>query len=285
MAIKNGNRADADEKTAFAKNKNDISAKSIKRYLESGDIRVEFSECVTSTNDIVKLRAENGEKEGLLFVAASQTAGKGRMGRKFISQKDTGIYFSILLRPELKAADTLLITTCAAVAAAKAIEELSGKKTLIKWVNDIYIGDKKVCGILTSASFDGKNGIISYAVLGIGVNVYFDDASVPFEIADIAGGMFDTPDYPSDAASRVAARITDLFMNEYAVIEEKNFVPFYRSRSYLDGREITVIKPSGTYAARAIEIDDSCALVVEYENGETERLTSGDVSTKIKKSY
>ncbi len=257
-----------------------LSADSISRYITNDFVRVEYCECVTSTNTLLKQRAENGEKEGLLLVAAEQTAGRGRLGRSFLSQKGTGIYFSLLLRPDLKPADSLLITTCAAVAVALAIEEISGKKTAIKWVNDIYMNDRKVAGILTEASFDMQNGKLAYAVPGIGINMCFDE--IPAEIKDIAGSVFDKTDIVPDAASKIVARTVDIFMNEYKTLTDKKFLSFYKERDYLKNQRISVIKPTGERDAMANGIDDDFRLFVTYDNGEQEYLSTGEVSTKRK---
>ncbi len=259
-----------------------LSPRSIAENITDSRIRVKYEECVTSTNTIVRERAESGEKEGLLLVAAEQTQGKGRLGRKFLSQKGTGVYFSLLLRPDMSPSDSLLITTCAAVAVSKAISEITGKETLIKWVNDIYMNDRKVCGILTQASFDSEGNKLSYAVLGIGINIHFDKETLPDEIKDIAGSIFDTQNIPYDAVNRIVARTVDIFMKEYDEITKKSFLDYYRQHSYLDGKEITVIKSDGNYSATAIGINEDLSLIVRYDNGGEEALFTGEVSTKVR---
>lgn len=257
-----------------------FSAHSIGKYITHDNIRVQYMDCVTSTNTIVKEMAENGEEEGLVLIAAEQTAGKGRLGRRFESQKGTGVYFSILLRPQLSPSQSLLITTCAAVAVAKAIEKNTGRMTKIKWVNDIYMHDRKVSGILTQASFDMEGNKLSFAVLGIGINMYFEDNSLPDEIKDIAGAVFsEKPD--GDAVSRIVADTVNFFFDEYRVLGGKHFLFDYVSRSYLDGKRINVIKPSYIIPAEAIGIDDEFRLHVRYDDMSEEYLSSGEVSTKV----
>lgn len=257
-----------------------LSAESISRYITNKNVRVEYCDCVTSTNTILKQRAENGEDEGLLLVASEQTAGKGRLGRSFSSQKGTGVYFSLLLHPDLNLADSLLITTCAAVAVAKAIEEISGKNTAIKWVNDIYMNDRKVAGILTEASFDIKNERLAYAVLGIGINICFNE--IPHEIKDIAGSVFNENDIIPDAPSKIVGRTVDIFMSEYKNITQKNFLPFYIEHDYLKNQPIRVIKPTGDRDAVAKGIDRDFRLLVTYDDGTWENLSTGEVSVKRK---
>lgn len=259
-----------------------LSAAEISRYITDSSVRVEYIDCVDSTNTALKQRAENGESEGLLLVASEQTAGRGRLGRSFSSQKGSGVYFSILLRPDLNPADSLLITTCAAVSAAKAIETVSCKKTAIKWVNDIYMNDRKVAGILTEASFDIKKGKLAYAVLGIGINICFD--SVPDEIKDIADSVFTKDDIFPDAAAQIVAQTVNNFMAEYRMLTQKRFMPFYKEHDYLENQPIKVIKPSSERDAVAKGIDDDFRLLVEYDDGSEEYLSSGEVSAKRKES-
>ena len=258
-----------------------ISAQSVRKFITAENIDIEYRDSVTSTNTLLKKMAENGEKEGYVLIAGEQTSGRGRLGRSFLSGNGTGVYFSILLRPDMKPSDSLLITTCAAVAVAKAIEKNTGKITSIKWVNDIYMRDRKVCGILTEASFDLECGKLSYAVLGIGINMYFEENSIPEEIKNIAGAVFDTkPD--GDAVSRIVADVINIFFDEYRVLTGKHFLFDYCSRSYLDGKEINVIKYDAVREATALDIDDDFRLHVRYPDGSEEYLSSGEVSTKIK---
>lgn len=265
----------------LTENNNLISAQSIRKFITAENIEIEYRDTVTSTNTLLKKMAENGEKEGYVLLASEQTAGRGRLGRSFSSKNGTGVYFSILLRPDMKPSDSLLITTCAAVAVAKAIEKNTDKMTSVKWVNDIYMRDRKVCGILTEASFDLECGKLSYAVLGIGINMYFPENSLPEELKDIAGAVFDEkPD--GDAVSRIVADVINIFFEEYKVLVGKHFLFDYCSRSYLDGKEINVIKPDGVKEAVALDIDDDFRLHVKYPDGSEEYLSSGEVSTKVR---
>ena len=257
-----------------------ISAAGIRKYIQSDKIKIEFRDCVTSTNILVKEMAENGKEEGYVLAAREQTAGKGRLGRRFESPCGCGAYFSILLRPQLSPSESLLITTCAAVAVAKSIEKNTGKMTSIKWVNDIYMRDRKVAGILTQAAFDTECGNLSFAVLGIGINMYYPEDEMPDEIKNIAGSVFnEKPD--SETVSRIIADTINFFMEDYYSLSGKHFLFDYRSRSYLDGKNINVIKPSGIFNAQALGIDDDLRLHVRYDDGSEEYLSTGEVSTKV----
>ena len=147
-----------------------LSAREIALRLTTPGLRLRVYPSVTSTNTILKNMAAAGEPEGAVAVAGEQTAGRGRMGRSFYSPPGTGLYLSILLRPGIPAEETTPVTACAAVAVAESIEELSGEPAQIKWVNDVYVRGKKVCGILTEASIDCETRIADYLVVGIGVN-------------------------------------------------------------------------------------------------------------------
>ena len=244
-----------------------FSAYSVKKYITHDNIRVQYQDSVTSTNTLVKEMAEKGENEGLVLIAAEQTEG-------------TGAYFSILLRPQLSPSQSLLITTCAAVAVAKAIEKNTGRITSIKWVNDIYMRDKKVSGILTQAAFDMEGNKLNYAVLGIGINMYFEEDSLSDEIRDIAGAVFsEKPD--GDTVSRIVADTVNIFFDEYRVLGGKHFLFDYVSRSYLDGKRINVISPTGIMPAEALGIDDDFRLHVRYDDMSEEYLSSGEVSTRV----
>lgn len=281
---KNGHDIKAITNKGYVLNENSsvVSAQSIAKYIRDKRIRVQFEDCVSSTNTLLKEYAEKGENEGLLLVAAEQTQGKGRLGRTFSSQRGTGIYFSLLLRPDLSPSDSLLITTCAAVAVSKAIMEIACKDSEIKWVNDIYMNDRKVCGILTQAAFDLEGNKLAYAVLGIGINIYFPENTLPCELEGIAGAVFDKSDLPCDAVSRLVAETINIFMEEYGSLTDKKFLDHYRAHSYLDGKKISVIKSDGVYNATAIGINEDLSLSVCYENGNEERLFTGEVSTKVK---
>ncbi|MDO4396216.1 MAG: biotin--[acetyl-CoA-carboxylase] ligase [Clostridia bacterium] len=128
---------------------------------------------VDSTNVVAREKATAGAPDGYTVVAGSQTKGRGRMGRAFYSPAGTGVYMSLVLRPKnFSPQNAVKLTTMAAVAVCRAIEKVSGEKAEIKWVNDVYVRGKKVCGILREASFNLEDGSLEYAVLGIGINVF-----------------------------------------------------------------------------------------------------------------
>jgi len=248
----------------------------ILQHLTNKDLTVEVYETVTSTNTLLKERGHKGAPHGLIIAAESQTAGRGRMGREFFSPEQTGIYFSVLLRPDLSPSDCLLITTCAAVALARVLERISEKKAEIKWVNDIYIDDRKVCGILTEASFSQNS--IDFAVLGIGINLNTPHNGFPAEIKDKAGSLFKT--CKADLRAKLIGEVLNEFFEMYETLEKRAFIKEYQSRSMLDGKAVTVIKHDRCIPATALFIDDQLCLAVRYEDGTVEHLSSGDVSIR-----
>lgn len=257
-----------------------VSAGSILPFLkgEAENFTLNVHQTVTSTNTLAKTMAGNGAKEGMVIIAREQTEGRGRMGRSFYSPDATGIYLSIILRPKLSLEDSLLITTGAAVAVAKAIEATSGAKADIKWVNDIYVEDKKVCGILTEASLNFESGGLEYAVVGIGVNV--STTVFPANISNIAGSIFHHKPSDIPVTSMLVAEILNNIAECMNSLSDRKYLEEYKSRSFLIGKEILVLKGNETTPAKAVEIDEKARLVVEYGDGTRETLSSGEVSIR-----
>lgn len=260
-----------------------LSSQSISKYLnKNNNFNIKVYKIINSTNTAIKELAINGEKEGTVIIAEEQTEGRGRFGRKFHSPKGTGIYMSILLRPQIHASKAFLITTATAVAVAESIEAISNKEAKIKWVNDIYCDNKKVCGILTEASFDFESGMIDHAVLGIGINVKSPEGGFSEEIKNIATSIFDNGNSTSaDTRSKLIAEVLTRFWNYYKSIEDKSFLEAYKSRSLLINKEINILSKKSSEKAIAIEIDDECRLKVKMEDGSIRLLSSGEVSIRM----
>lgn len=261
-----------------------LSSQSISKYLNkyNNNFNINVYKTINSTNSAVKELAINSAKEGTVIISEEQTEGRGRFGRKFHSPKGTGIYMSILLRPQMHASKAFLITAATAVAVAEAIETVSDKKAKIKWVNDIYCDNKKVCGILTEASFDFESGITDYAVLGIGINVKTPKEGFSEEIKDIATAIFEYEDSPStDIRSKLIAEILERFWDYYKHIEDKSFLKAYKTRSLLINNEVNIISNKSSEKASVLEIDDECRLKVKMEDGSIRFLSSGEVSIRM----
>ena len=195
---------------------------------------------IDSTNTYLKSTAEKGEKDGSVVIAETQTAGRGRLGRHFYSDKG-GLYMSILIRPDMPTERSLFITTGAAVAVSRAIEKVCGKKVGIKWVNDIFIDGKKVCGILTEGASDFETGRLQYAVVGIGINVTEPQGKFNAEIADIATAIYEK-DVPWGIKNRLAAEVLNQFSEIMKAPDDKMVIDEYRSRSILINKEVYIIE-------------------------------------------
>ncbi len=267
-----------------------ISADNINNYLKLADtgfnFDIEVMESVDSTNNAAKKAAENGAHEGKIIIAHEQIHGKGRLGRAFYSPAGTGIYMSIVLRPKIEAAQTLPLTTAAAVAVCRAIEEVCGVQCSIKWLNDVYCGDKKVCGILTEASFDTENGALSYAVVGIGVNVKIPE-SVRGDFAenagDRAGSVCSNENLTFDIRNRLTACIIKNYWELYSDLKPQSIISEYRKRSLLTGRRVKIIYSDGRGFDEVLVLDiaDDFRLNVKFDDNRTESFSSGEISVSF----
>lgn len=235
-----------------------------------------FKEVTDSTNEDIKRLANLGAEEFTIVMAKKQTGGKGRMARTFFSPEG-GLYFSVLLRPRLTADTCLKITTAAAVSMAAATEKVTGLKPKIKWVNDIYIKGKKVCGILTEGAFDAESAELKYAVLGLGVNVATPKGGFSEEIKNKAGALFETSTPPSLVYFALINEFLREFKAYYSDIENMPHIEKYRAYSLLDGKKVTYQKDKKTYEGTVLGIGDEGELIVK-QGGNKIPLSSGEVS-------
>lgn len=243
-------------------------------------LEAEVRDEVTSTNALLKDMAADGADEGRVLIAKKQTAGRGRLGRNFFSPKN-GIYLSMLLKPDMEFREAMLLTTIAAVAVVEAVREVTGKDTGIKWVNDVYLEGKKICGILTEAVTDVENGKLSYAVVGIGVNITKpSDENFPKELRDIAGFVYDGEEPPKGIMSKLAASIIKNYFKYYEKLPEHSFMEYYKKHQTLLNKDIFIITPEGSVKAKALGVDDEARLLVKYEDGKEEALFTGEVSVR-----
>ena len=242
---------------------------------------------ITSTNTVLRKRAEEGAREGCVLAAEEQTAGKGRAGRSFYSPQGSGLYMSLLIRPKgISAERAARCTTMAAVAACEAIEEVTGRPAQIKWVNDIYMQGKKVAGILTEAAVDLESGNLGYAVLGIGFNVYPPREGFPDDLKERAGAILKSPvrGVKNRLAAAFTARFFSLFEAENSAQEgggSPGYAAAYRQRCFVTGKRIDVLSGGEKTPALALGVDDECRLSVRYDDGRIETLSAGEVSIRI----
>lgn len=265
-----------------------LSAAGIGKRLKTEGIRLRVLPSVTSTNTLLKAEAAAGAPEGAVLVAGEQTEGRGRMGRSFFSPPGSGLYMSLLLRPQAPAAETAKLTAYAAVAVAEALEEAGGAAE-IKWVNDIYMGGRKVSGILTEAALDCERGVTEYAVVGIGVNLYAPEGGFPPELREIAGAAFGSSESGSETAPamrcRLAAAVIDRFFGFYrsdGPETARYCYKAYKRRSLVLGRRVmvhAVARPPEE--AEAVDIAPDFSLVVRGADGIIRRVASGEVSVRV----
>lgn len=238
-------------------------------------LTVRILDACPSTNTYLKDRAAR-LPHGFTLLARSQSAGRGRMGRQFYSPEGTGLYMSVLLRPSLPAGDLTLITPAAAVAVRRAIEELSGEKARIKWVNDVLLRGYKVCGILTETAFRG--GETDYVVLGVGVNVCPPREGFPEELRDVAGAVL--RHFDPEARWSLAALILRHFFAIFEALPDRGFVEEYRRANTVLGREVDIISGGISRPAFVLDIDNDCSLRVRYPDGAEGTVSAGEVSVR-----
>ena len=230
-----------------------------------------------STNDLATRLGRNGTPGGLAIFAEHQTAGRGRFGRRWASASHRGLWFSLLLRPPLPQAEWARLTTWAAVSVAAAIEESIGAKTAIKWPNDVFLGGKKVAGILAESGSDVTGR--PFAVLGIGVNVNHEPDDFPAELHATAGSLRETTGEPLDRTALAAAILRALdsrlpFLSDDfpAIIAEA------AARSFLLGRWIEVRAGEISAEGFAEQLDENGHLILRHADGTLGRFIAGEVT-------
>lgn len=256
---------------------NDVLSK--KRILEklnhSERFRIDIQRVVTSTNDVAKDKAMHNEAEGFISISEYQTKGKGRKGRSFFCDKQSGIYMSTLLRPSGKLQDSMLITAAAAAAVYDGIKEVCHLESQIKWVNDVQIHGKKVCGILCEGSMEIDADGFEWIVLGIGINT---QTAFPEELKDIAASIRDFTDFHFTRNDLIAS-VWNHFYEYYDHLEDRAFLDIYRKASCIIGHDINIYQGNNITQGHAKGIDDQGNLIVENENG-TQHIFSGEVSVR-----
>lgn len=275
--------------------KQNIQSELEKNYLEFSDSHIECFNEIDSTNSYAKriltecgnLRdskgnlTEAGKKyHNSIFVAETQTNGKGRLGRNFISPKRTGIYFSIIYAPKGGITQPSKLTAFSAIAVCRTIKKLYNIDAKIKWINDIYINNKKICGILTEGFTNFETGIIESAIIGIGINI--ENSSEAFKNLENVGFILDSQErenFPTrcELTANVVGETLKVFEEN-----SENLIQEYKNLSCTIGQTVKVHPiindDSSAYFAKAIDIDNDAALVVQLEDGRIKSLNSGEVT-------
>ena len=234
---------------------------------------------VDSTNTAAKKAAENGAVHGTLVVSERQTGGKGRRGRAWDSPRGTGIFMTLILRPNMAPVHASMLTLVAALAVADGIRECTGAESLIKWPNDIVMSGKKICGILTEMSADPDR--INYVAVGIGINVNMEE--FPEEIRGVAASIF-TETGKKTKRSLLISAVMAAFERYYEVFmkttDMSGLLEDYNGKLANCGRTVRVLDPAGEYSGTAIGIDREGELLVEMEDTTVRRVLSGEVSVR-----
>lgn len=264
----------------LARESNLISAEGIRLFLKDPQVEIKIFDAISSTNLEARQLAVSGMAgHGSFVVAMEQTAGRGRRGREFYSPKGNGIYLSVILEPKGTLEGSLLITTAAATAVYKAVKEVCGVKLGIKWVNDLYKDNRKVCGILTEAVTDFESGNIEFAIVGIGLNLYVEQEQFPKELQKIAGGIYEDEQSSRTAdRNRLAAQIVNYLLEE---TRELKLSEEYVEHNIVPGNEITITDNKSSRSARALAICPDGKLLVQETDGTQSKLAFGEISIKI----
>ena len=254
----------------------DLLARLGKTKVVGRDIQV--FEQTTSTNDVIEMLARDGVKEGAVVFAEAQTKGRGRLGRKWMSPTHKGLWFSILLRPDLRPQETTQLTVASATALRRAIKTVTGLSAQIKWPNDLLIGGKKVVGILTEMSAEVDR--VRHVILGIGVDVNQDAAEFPAELRKIATSLKIEAGKEISRAELAAEILRELDF-DYARICGGKFpgvADEWEAGCATIGKNVSVQMGTRQIRGRAEALDDDGALLVRTEHGRLERIIGGDVT-------
>ena len=227
-----------------------------------------------STNTQAKKLVMDKAPHGTIILAEEQTAGRGRYGKSFFSPRGAGLYMSLVLKPSLRMSDPQMITIATALAVCRAIEKLTDKCPQIKWVNDIYLDGKKICGILTEAVTDFESGSIESIVVGVGVDCTTEDSIIPEELRGIIGSL----GVKELSRNRLAAEIAAGILGSFDNLGSCEIIDEYRKRSLMFGREISFMRGNEKLCAKVTGISDSGSLLVRLETGEELSLSSGEVT-------
>ncbi len=236
---------------------------------------IQYFDTIDSTNTYAKHLAGQGAPEGTVIIAGQQTGGRGRLGRSFSSPAGMGIYLSIILRPDCKPEELMHLTCAAGVAAVNAINR---PNIGIKWTNDLVLGKRKLGGILTEISVDPVTGKVEWAVIGIGINCCQQPWQFPEEIRDMACSLdMDYQDVPwliAELIGSLQAMRSNLFAGKAQIMAQ------FRSRCVTVGQEISILRGDEVRHGKALSVDEDGGLLVQFSNGHTETVASGEVSIR-----
>lgn len=240
-----------------------------------------YFEKTGSTNTDAKRYAEEGAPHGTLIVADFQQNGRGRRGRMWQAPAGCNVYFTIVLRPNLKPDKASMLTLVMALSVAKAVAAQSGLEAYIKWPNDIVVHKKKVCGILTEMTLEMETKEIQYVVIGVGINI--NQKEFPEEIRETAGSLFMES---GKEISRVGIvqKVMEFFEKDYEAFLQAGDMSGVRedyNRLLINrNSQVKVLDLQGDYTGIARGINDRGELLVEREDGKVENVYAGEVSVR-----
>lgn len=234
---------------------------------------IEIFDSIDSTNKYLKSKI-NEKNYGTIVISNEQTNGYGKNDRQFISNKDTGIYMSILINPNCLIEESLKITILTSVAVLSAIKSICNLDVKLKWVNDIILNDLKVGGILCESQINLNNNIIDNMIVGIGINV--KEFDFPPSLKNIATSIENNTNIKI-SRNELISEIINFF--DLYFIDNKNYLNLYKENSYVLGKDITVIQNDRQFFAKAIDIEDNGALIVQ-EQEKIIKLISSDISIR-----
>lgn len=239
-------------------------------------------ETTDSTNLQAKRLAEEGAPDLTAVIADEQTGGRGRLGRSFVSTKGLGLYLSAILRPKCHVSELPFATALAAVAVRRALSKTCALSPQIKWTNDILIDEKKLCGILTELSVDGKTGNVKYLVMGIGINISYKLTDFPPDLQEKCTSLKLVNSW--QPRPQIAAAVLNEISSFYSGGRFSTDIDAYRME-YMDncitlGRKVRVLQNGKEHTGKAIDLDKDFGLIVKFDDGSVSTITSGDVSIR-----
>ena len=237
-----------------------------------------YFDSIDSTNTRAKELALEGAPHGTVLVADHQTGGRGRRGRSFHSPAGSGIYMSVILRPDCPASELMHLTCAAAVALCDAVENSCDFRPGIKWTNDLVYGHRKLAGILTELGFNAQ-GLVDWAIVGMGINCTQEESQFPEEIRSMAGSLASVSGKTIDRAKVAAAMMDELYRMDLS--KKEDILTSYRSDCITLGKEISIVRADGEIRyGTALDIDEEGALLVKLVDGRNEIVNSGEVSIR-----
>ncbi|MCF6464482.1 biotin--[acetyl-CoA-carboxylase] ligase [Clostridium sp. Cult2] len=263
-----------------------LTLEEIEEYLDTDFIgrNIYYFDSLSSTNIKAKEMAMK-EREGTIIIAEEQTEGKGRLGRDWTSPKGKGIWMSIILKPQISPSEVAKITLIGAAAVNQGLKDI-GIESYIKWPNDIVIHGRKVCGILTEMSCELN--MINYVVMGIGINVNLGKEDFGEELIDKATSLKDitgTKINRKVLLAKVLNHFEGLYLPFIELGDISKSIHISRRKSIVIGNEVKIIRGDTEKIARAIDIDENGKLLVQYKDGEKEKIFSGEVSIRGFEGY